>query len=803
MVAIWRVIRDQHRSARLRFVGLTVLIGFAVGPALGVAAGARRTDTSFTRMLHRYPGPDLIIPNVPDPSGGTAVFDAATIRGIPGARIVAESKPLVSIIHGQPTVSVAHVDPELGTESLLPYKIVQGRQPDPARLDEVIANYATAQKLHLRTGDMVPLQLVPPFAEFLERPNMPLPAAVQIVGVYVGPSEIFSEEQDVPLLHFSAAFAQRFPPNVAAGLLVALDHGPTGVPAFLAELERRADGKRVQVNQAHQADRDKQHAIRAEATALWLFAGLLAITALLVVAQALLRGATVEAADDRVLVMLGMTRGQLWMRSMLRALLTLVAGAAGAIVVMYLASPLFPVGVARLAEPVPGLGFDAPVAGVGAIAFVVTVLTAIAWPLHVLSKAPLVQADRGGSGSTLAASSSWRGGLQSHGPLTLGLGASLAFDRRKGPAPLARRATVGSMAAGIAGVTAALVFATSLTHLLQNPRLYGLTWDAALSSTTVDARGAEVALRGDARVEGLAFGVTGVAFRINGQAVDSELIDPPSKGTPSVVVLEGRAPSAAAEVALGTRTMRDLHLRVGDIASGGVSGTPAGPIRVVGRVVLQPVNSGTRAGFVTASALRLGEGALATYSGFVAAPGGPVPPAQAFLRFSTGVDESVALPELLQRIGGDAGTTTFTPPLDIVAFGQVRNLPRIFASVLGGVSFLTLLHMLLVEARRRRRDLAIFKALGLVRRDVVLVVVWQATLWAAIALAIGTIAGTVGGRWLWTRLVSGVEIVAEPRLSPLGLAGVSGVVVFVACLVALGPGLLAGRVQPAVVLSAE
>lgn len=133
----------------------------------------------------------------------------------------------------------------------------------------------------------------------------------------------------------------------------------------------------------------------------------------------------------------------------------------------------------------------------------------------------------------------------------------------------------------------------------------------------------------------------------------------------------------------------------------------------------------------------------------------------------------------------------------------MRNLPFVFAGLLGAVAFVTLVHMLLADARRRHREVAVLKVLGLVRREIVSVTVWQACLLAAIALALGALGGTVGGRWLWTTLVGTVGIVAEPRLSAEALVGVTAAVMLSASLVALGPGLIAARVRPAVALTAE
>jgi ABC-type lipoprotein release transport system permease subunit len=115
----------------------------------------------------------------------------------------------------------------------------------------------------------------------------------------------------------------------------------------------------------------------------------------------------------------------------------------------------------------------------------------------------------------------------------------------------------------------------------------------------------------------------------------------------------------------------------------------------------------------------------------------------------------------------------------------------------------TLVHMLLAVGRRRRHDLAILRTLGLARRDIVLVVVWQSCLLAGIALIIGSLVGTIGGRWLWKTLVGGAGILAEPSISPLALLVAGAAVLCVAALVALGPGVFAARVKPAVVLAAQ
>ncbi len=104
--------------------------------------------------------------------------------------------------------------------------------------------------------------------------------------------------------------------------------------------------------------------------------------------------------------------------------------------------------------------------------------------------------------------------------------------------------------------------------------------------------------------------------------------------------------------------------------------------------------------------------------------------------------------------------------------------------------------------RRRRRDLAILKALGFVSRQVRATVAWQATAIAATGLVIGLPLGVAAGRWAWTLLARGFAIEPVPVISALVLLSVPAVLLM-ANLVAAVPGRAAARTQPAVVLRTE
>jgi ABC-type lipoprotein release transport system permease subunit len=115
----------------------------------------------------------------------------------------------------------------------------------------------------------------------------------------------------------------------------------------------------------------------------------------------------------------------------------------------------------------------------------------------------------------------------------------------------------------------------------------------------------------------------------------------------------------------------------------------------------------------------------------------------------------------------------------------------------------TLAHVLLTSVRRRRRDLAMLKALGLVRRQVLGVVEWQAAALAGTALLLGVPLGILAGRWAWVLFASSAGVAPGASIPvPLVLLTIP-VTAAAAALIAAWPGRAAAGVRPAVALRAE
>jgi len=142
-------------------------------------------------------------------------------------------------------------------------------------------------------------------------------------------------------------------------------------------------------------------------------------------------------------------------------------------------------------------------------------------------------------------------------------------------------------------------------------------------------------------------------------------------------------------------------------------------------------------------------------------------------------------------------------PSDIRDYTGVRATPLLLGVVLALLAVGTLTHVLLTSVRRRGRDLAMLKALGLVRRQVLGVVEWQAAALAAVALLAGVPAGVLAGRWAWALFASAAGV--SPAVTvpvPLVLA-VIPVTLALALLIGAWPGHTAARVRPATALRAE
>ena len=174
-----------------------------------------------------------------------------------------------------------------------------------------------------------------------------------------------------------------------------------------------------------------------------------------------------------------------------------------------------------------------------------------------------------------------------------------------------------------------------------------------------------------------------------------------------------------------------------------------------------------------------------------------------FVRFAPGVSLAHGLARLKALGPALAFLLPRTQSSDLGNLQQISNLPSVLAGLLGFVAVGTLIHTLVSSVRRRRRDLAVLRALGFVRSQVGLTIVWQATTIVVIALAVGLPLGVVAARLGWRAFVDQLGYVPDPVIPLLAVLLIVPVAILLSNLIASIPARAAARMRPAEALRAE
>jgi ABC-type antimicrobial peptide transport system permease subunit len=156
-----------------------------------------------------------------------------------------------------------------------------------------------------------------------------------------------------------------------------------------------------------------------------------------------------------------------------------------------------------------------------------------------------------------------------------------------------------------------------------------------------------------------------------------------------------------------------------------------------------------------------------------------------------------------QTIQQTTCVVTAQRPNGVTNYASIDRTPAVLAALLAIVGVAVLGQFIVVSGRRRRRDFAILKALGLFRRQVSAITAWQVSTLTGLALLAGLPLGVAAGRWSWTLFCRGLGIppVAITPLWPV-LLTVPAVIV-IANAVAFWPAQVTARLKPADVLRAE
>ena len=264
------------------------------------------------------------------------------------------------------------------------------------------------------------------------------------------------------------------------------------------------------------------------------------------------------------------------------------------------------------------------------------------------------------------------------------------------------------------------------------------------------------------------------------------------------------------QIELGTVTMRQLGLSIGDRVRIG-TGSHQRELTVAGTVTLPSFGAGKT------DHVSLGRGAMVDEGTLLAVQGLPPDPG---LAASTSYPSAVAADvssradarALAARIiaadpsgSGSGGTYRLAPQLgaQVVNASQMGSQPLALAIGVAVAAVLALGLTILASVRRRRRDLALLKALGLRPRQVRAVIAWQTSTILVIATIVGLPLGIAGGQWAWTSFATAIGVVPSPVVPGVSLVAGLAALFVAANLLASGPALMAARIEPAATLRAE
>ncbi|MCU1429294.1 MAG: hypothetical protein JWL83_3294 [Actinomycetia bacterium] len=828
--------RSELRTRWVARTALAVLIGIVAATVLVFAAGSRRTGSAHGRFVGVSNGYDIAVgtfcrpmvltTEVPsDPALQDSCHDTlARLPSVATAATVGELDARIETLDGrsvQPDsadecyscpgdVGLLSADSSTFGRSLNHRRFVAGRDANAGRADEVVLSQATATRMHLGPGDRLSVRL---FGNngCTDPSTWGQPIVVRIVGVQLSPGEVRPPSGlYLQSLEVTKAFVHATGAQLNPYLAVRLRSAAT-VADFKEQAKRVGDPVQV-VADAAANGAAVGDAIRPNQVSLALLALLTGLAAAAIFGQVIARQAVHESNDDVVLAALGMGRRDRLALSALRGTVLGVVAAGVAVGLAIAASPIMPMGIARRIEPHRGFAFDFTTYGAGAL--VVVVFIVLVTGLATL-RLPTVRAGQERTEHAALSHVAARARLS----LSAVLGARYALRRGAGTTAVPVISSFGSLTIAVAAIIGALTFSASLAHLRATPSLVGWNWDLVVTLPQDEAFGpmsdaesrerVRRAFEHDAQVVGYTPGMIWAPFpqgrpleigRTRVQVSGFLALD--GKGPIRPSVIDGREPTAADEIVLGPETLAAVGAHIGDDI--GVFGQ-AGPwdkpgketsahMRVVGTAVVP-------------MAEQLGMGAVLTTAG--AAKLNSLAQDQAyFIRLAPGTDVDTVLstfrhafpearPDSMSLFGYGGGADP------LLKLDTIESVPSVFALVIALMGIAVLAHVLMVAASAQRRDFAILRALGFSRAQTARTIAWQATIYALVAVAVGSPIGFFAGRLAWQAYARGLDVVPDSAMSWSTWAITAAGMLLLAALVAVPAAGRVIRTRSATVLHAD
>lgn len=763
---------------------LGILAGLTAGLALAAFDGAQRTGSALARLRSHTNASDAAVFTS---QVGVTHPDWTTLATRPGVGRIARWGLIFGSIDGQQNGSMFVPMDRTWLGDVDKPIVVAGRMFDPAASDEVVITDDPPQGdgPAPRLGDVVHLVAMRP-DDFV--PPAAGPAVdLKVVGVVHTPlSLVFPGGAFV-----SPGFVDRYrsETSIYENGLVQLRHGSSDVAALRRDvtgdvapgapvLDFKVTGRRVT------ATTDVEQAILA------VVAAIVAVGGLVFVGQTVARSAATIGGDAPTLRALGMTRDQLTSGGLRPHLVTAAIAVVTTAITATVASRWFPVGLAAHVDPDRGIQADVALVSACSILVGLLVIMGAAAASHRAGRD--VASRRSPRISAMAR-------LGFRRPLTASIGARMALEGGGRTRTASRPALVGA-AAAVAGVVAIVTLNHGLNDSLTHPEVAGVAWDAVVAPNPDD-----VSLTGgvtSAVVDSVANRPGVEAAGTIGRTVTDigevgvptfTVIDRTAGKNLRLVTLSGRAPQSADEIELGPSTAHDLHVGVGDT----VQLADAKAARVVG---LGLFPSDVHAQF--------DEGGWVVPERWFSLVGDPTSTGQQLdltlaVRFADRRALAAQTADLASALGSTVQSVSpVSEPQELANLANVRRLPTLLAALLSILGAVAVGHALFSSVRRRRREFAVLRALGVTRGGARAILASHGTAVGVVGLLVGLPIGLVAGRAGWAAVAHRVPLTFR---SPLTIAVVSVVplALVVANALALLPGRRAASVRPALVLRSE
>ena len=825
----------KHRWSA--YLSIVLLIGAVGGIALGSLSGARRTASSYATFLASTNPSDLsVLLGAPNVSAQLARLPL--VRSVSAVSYYIGAFPAGS--HGKPDIpqvmQAGDVIPVASTTneyfSVDKVSVIDGRVANPKRASEFMMTSVAARLMRWHVGQVIEMYFYtnaqtssPEFGTARVRPHQILPMKL-VATVGLNNQVVLDEVDRYPtFMIFTPALSK---PYVGPGFgylnySLQLVHGARDVPAVEREIIRALPrGTTYTFHVLSTTIGQVNRSIEPEAIALGTFGFIAALATLIIAGGLMARTLQNEAKDLEILRALGSSRAMTAVAGLVGVVLSVVFGAALAVAIGISLSPLSPIGPVRTVYPHRGLAFDWTVLAPG---FLVIVLALVVVAVIVTQR----RVRRVGARRTATFNGSRLARRLGDAGLALTgvIGVRFATDpgRERTAVPV-RSALVGAVLA-VALVTATVTFGSGLHTLITRPALYGWNWNFALSANGSSVPPQSMALlKRDPYVAEWS-PVDGFPnIQIDGTTVPVMTMEPSAVVSPPIIT--GHGITANNQIVLGAATMVALHKHLGDVVLASYGNpkdapvyVPPTPLTIVGTATMPAVGNpltlhtsmgvgGIISRHIEPTAMRkFLRSPYATLNGpkmvlVRIRPGASLARALASLTKITDVGNRalIAVPNG-QGGGSSVSVLSVQYPAEIVNYRSIGATPSALALALAGGAVIAIALTLSASVHRRRRDLALLRALGFVRRQLLATIAWQASVIAIVGVALGVPLGILLGRWLWTLFANSIDAVPEPTVPVATVLIVALSSLVLANLVAALPGRSAARTPSAEVLRGE